>query len=359
MVKNKCPPSNFYEIKVKFLQFKTEFSMVNYKHFVGIDISKHKLDVVLLCNNILISSYVMPNELREISSFIKKLKATSGVTIKNTVFGMEHTGIYSQHLLTVLTKIGANIVIDSAYHIKQSLGLVRDKTDFLDALRIAQYVYKNRENLRFWIPKREVLIQLKYLSSLRWGLISAKISLKNPIKERDLFFDKKMKLFQSLYAKPSIYALDQEIIRTEKAISDLVKSDEKINYLFTLVTSVPCIGPVTALEIIITSNEFINFSDPRKFACYAGLAPFKRESGTVSFKMRVSKIANQKIKALLTICAFTATRSIPDIKEYYRKKTKDEGKAKMSVINAVRNKLILRIFACVNENRVYQETWLH
>ncbi|HEX9827742.1 MAG TPA: IS110 family transposase, partial [Flavobacteriaceae bacterium] len=34
-----------------------------------------------------------------------------------------------------------------------------------------------------------------------------------------------------------------------------------------------------------------------------------------------------------------------------------EGKNKMSVINAIRNKLVLRIFACVNNNRPYQKKY--
>jgi len=34
---------------------------------------------------------------------------------------------------------------------------------------------------------------------------------------------------------------------------------------------------------------------------------------------------------------------------------KGEGKNKMSVINAVRNKLILRVFACVKENRLFEK----
>jgi len=30
----------------------------------------------------------------------------------------------------------------------------------------------------------------------------------------------------------------------------------------------------------------------------------------------------------------------------------------MSVINAIRNKLVLRIFACVNQNRPYEKNYL-
>ena len=43
-----------------------------------------------------------------------------------------------------------------------------------------------------------------------------------------------------------------------------------------------------------------------------------------------------------------------DLKAYYERKIA-AGKNKMSVINAMRNKLILRVFACMRNNRVYQK----
>jgi transposase len=54
------------------------------------------------------------------------------------------------------------------------------------------------------------------------------------------------------------------------------------------------------------------------------------------------------------MAALVAIRYNPELKHYYKRKTEVEKKNKMSVINAVRNKLILRIFACVNQNRKYE-----
>ena len=45
-----------------------------------------------------------------------------------------------------------------------------------------------------------------------------------------------------------------------------------------------------------------------------------------------------------------------DLKAYYQRKV-EQKKNKMSVINAVRNKLIWRIFACVRNNRPYQKNY--
>ena len=53
---------------------------------------------------------------------------------------------------------------------------------------------------------------------------------------------------------------------------------------------------------------------------------------------------DKTLKAILTKGAISAVQHDPQLKAYYNRKTK-EGKHHMSVINAVANKLVLRIFA--------------
>jgi hypothetical protein len=62
------------------------------------------------------------------------------------------------------------------------------------------------------------------------------------------------------------------------------------------------------------------------------------------------------MKTLLSLGANSAIQHCHEIKLYYQRKL-DEGKNKMSVINAVRNKLISRIFACVIQERNYQKIY--
>ena len=124
--------------------------------------------------------------------------------------------------------------------------------------------------------------------------------------------------------------------------------------MYQLITSVNGIGFVTASYILVTTNEFINISDPKKYACYSGVVPFEHTSGTsIRGKNRVSQMANKKIKTLLHMAALTAIKMKGEIQDYYLRKVK-EGKNKMSILNAIRNKLVLRIFACITQNRVYE-----
>jgi len=89
----------------------------------------------------------------------------------------------------------------------------------------------------------------------------------------------------------------------------------------------------------------------------SGVAPFKHQSGSsIRGRTRVSKLANMTMKTLFSLGATSAIQHSPEIKQYYQRKLA-EGKKPMSVINAVRNKLITRIFACVNQERKYEKNY--
>jgi transposase len=138
-------------------------------------------------------------------------------------------------------------------------------------------------------------------------------------------------------------------------MQEIIKRDETLNHLYSLITSVDGVGPVLATEMIITTNEFKRFASASKFACYCGVAPFEHTSGSsVKGKTRVSKIADKHIKAILHIAALSSIKMKGEIREYYLRKAA-EGHKKMAVINAVRNKLIHRIFSCVLHDRPYQK----
>ncbi|SDC82539.1 Transposase IS116/IS110/IS902 family protein, partial [Algoriphagus faecimaris] len=93
----------------------------------------------------------------------------------------------------------------------------------------------------------------------------------------------------------------------------------------------------------------------RKFASYAGTAPFPNQSGTYRGRTKTSKLANKRIKTLLTLCAGTAIQYSTEMKTYYTRRI-NEGKSKMSTLNIIRNKLLARAFAVVNRNSNYVDT---
>jgi transposase len=195
------------------------------------------------------------------------------------------------------------------------------------------------------------------LAATRIRLLDAQKQLKTPLKESNGFICKNIANQSEKICQRTLNSLKADLEKVERAIDELIESDRELKQLFALITSVNGVGKVTATQIIITTNEFKDIKDPKKFACYAGVAPFTKESGLFKGKARVSHMANKKVKTLLHMSALAAIVSNPDMKTYYERKVNEEKKNKMLVINAVRNKIILRIFASVNQNRKYEKNY--
>lgn len=328
---------------------------MEFEFFIGIDVSKGELDFAIQQRGKFLFHREIANTASAINTLIKELSALPGFALAKAVFCMEHTGIYNNHALACLFKKKAHICLAAATQIKNTLGNIRGKNDKIDAIRIAGYAYKERETLRLWKPKREVVQQLAALAATRVRLINVKKQLEAPLKEHDAFSYGKVACQSQQICSSSLKALKQDIKRADKAIEKLIKADAELNRLFRLVTSVSGIGKVTAVQVLIATNEFKDINNPKKFACYSGVAPFTDDSGKIIKKARVSHMANKKVKTLLHLSAIVAIQHNADLKLFYERKVQQDKKNKMSVINAVRNKLILRIFACVNQNRPYEK----
>jgi transposase len=330
---------------------------MEFTYFIGTDVSKNELDLAVMRGSTLLFHQEISNTQDAIVSFIKELYKLPGFNLSNALFCMEHTGIYNNHLLACLYKKKANIWLEAAIQIKNSSGKLRGKNDKVDSIRITNYAYTQRDKVRLWVPKREIIQQLTHLSAARTRLIVAKKMLKTPLKELDSFSTKKTTGPGASICSHALKAIDADLERADHKIDELIAADPELRRLFNLVTSVSGVGKVTATQILITTNEFKDINDPKQYACYAGVAPFTNDSGKIEKKARVSHMANKKVKTLLHMSALIAIQHNRDIKLYYNRKVNEEKKNKMSVINAVRNKLILRIFACVNHNSPYQNNY--
>jgi transposase len=330
---------------------------MEFEFFIGIDVSKGELDFAVQQGKHFLFHREVANEPSSINSFIKELNKLEGFLLGKAVFCMEHTGIYNNHVLSCLYKKKAAVCLQAATQIRNSLGNIRGKNDKIDAIRIAGYAYDKREKLCLWQPKREVLEQLSHLCATRSRLILVKKQLKVPLGEQARFNTGKVSRQNLQICSQSLKGLDHDIAKADKAIDQLIAGDAELSRLFELATSVSGIGKVTAAHVIIATNEFRDISDPKKFACYSGVAPFTDDSGKITKRPRVSHMANKKVKTLLHLSAIVAIQYNSDLKLFYERKVLQEKKNKMSVINAVRNKLILRIFACVNQNRPYEKNY--
>jgi transposase len=137
-------------------------------------------------------------------------------------------------------------------------------------------------------------------------------------------------------------------------LNDLLAQDTSLQENFEIITSVTGVGQWTAWQILMTTQNFTKFTDPKQYASYCGVAPFSKSSGRWKGRNKLSGFANKTMKSLLQMCALSAIKYDEDLKAFYERKVQ-EGKSKMSVLNAIRNKIIHRIFACIKKGEEYKK----
>lgn len=325
--------------------------------FMGCDIARKDFAYCLRnVHGVLIQGSVENSE-RAIIKWLSTLKKTHGIQLEQVVFCQEHTGVYGLKLMRVLYARNLKVCVEGAANIKLSLGLQRGKTDKVDAARIAEYAMRYTDRLRQWKPKREVLDQLSQLLNSRNGLIAVRTSLMNQLSEEKEFKGKSMYAIMKKLLQPTLQATERSIKLAEKQIQALIESDENLCRLNTLVTSVAGIGQITSAAILVRTNEFNDYTEAKKFACTAGIAPFEYKSGSsIRGKTRVSHHAHKDLKTLLHMCAIGCISRKGELKDYYDRMVRS-GKNKMSAINGVRNKLIHRVFAVVRTGVMYDKNF--
>ena len=78
----------------------------------------------------------------------------------------------------------------------------------------------------------------------------------------------------------------------------------------------------------------------------------------MSQNLKIGHFANKKLKKLLHLSALVTIRKNNIMIDYYQRKVA-EGKNKMAVINAIRNKLIHILMACIKNDTIYQKNYKH
>lgn len=327
----------------------------NITHFIGIDISKKTLDIAVLNQNEFLSHHSIDNTKKALRCFFNTLKK-AGVCFDKSIVCAEFTGIYAKHLLDFSSDLSLNLWMENAFHIKKTQGLKRGKNDKVDAVRIAGYAFRHRYDYKGFKRPRPIIKQLKTLVGQRKRLVAVRKQLSSAMAENQFRTQQENNLINST-AKNTMDGLEKDIKLVEAKIRQLIREDQQLERQYKIVTSVDGVGPITAINMILITNEFKDISQPKKFACYSGVVPFQYTSGTsVTSKAKVSKMANHQMKTLLHMAALSSIQIQGDLQDFYLRKVQ-EGKNKMSIINAVRNKIVLRVFACVKNNRMYQKNY--
>lgn len=323
------------------------YKIMQNQTIVGIDISDLTLDICIRKDN-QNQAFIIKNEVKPILQFFRSYQK------EKLLIAMENTGRYNWALYEALAQLHHRVFVVPALHIKKSIGLVRGKSDKADALRIALFIEKHHDDLPQWKPSSVAIEKMKVLLTERTYRMKVKRQLLS--QKTDYPKMKKLDLDKSLLAmnKKMADLANEQIKQIEHAIQDLIRNDEQLCKQAALIRSVPGVGKVLCWTMLAKTAGFTTISEPRKMACYSGVVPFDHRSGTsIRGKSKVSVYADKAIKSVLHLAAMSAIRLKNDLGEYFLRKVA-QGKNKMSVLNAVRNKIIHRIFAVIKNERPYQ-----
>lgn len=322
------------------------------KIVIGIDISAKTLDICIKKSD----SYcfeVIDNESKAIKTFFKSFKKLKS----EIIISMENTGRYNWELYQILEYFNFKVFVLNPLHLKKSIGLIRGKNDKIDARRICDFTEKHEKGLIEWQPCSDTVKKIKVLFSERNSKIKLKASL---LKQRHLYSQLKSIGFDTKLLKMNqqeIEVLEKHIVFLENAIEELIDNDPDLYSKKICIQSIPGVGKVLSWTMIAKTDGFTKINNPRKLACYAGVVLFGYQSGTsIKFKPKLSCYADKSLKTILHMAAMRAVRLESDLKIYYQRKIAD-GKNKMAVLNAVRNKIIHRIFAMIRTGKLYEKNY--
>lgn len=328
-------------------------------YFVGIDVSKQTLDVAFIVAQNDEKTQpcwkVFDNDEQGLSALRTWLQSNHVPFNDHTLFVIENTGLYHRKLVNFCNKHQLQLCIENGAQVKWSLGIARGKSDKVDSRRLATYAVRFADRLKPAAALHEGIQAIKDLITLRNRHIVQLSSLRTHLKELKATTNPKaVKELEKIHL-PLIRAMKAAIQKIEAALVKKIQANDLTKKQYRLLLSIPCIGPVTATYLIACTNAFTLCSSGKQLACYCGVVPFEYQSGiSIKGKHHVHKMANKNLKALLHLCAMSAIKYVQEIKDYFNRKI-EEGKHKMSIINAIRNKLVLRAFAVIRNDKPFVE----
>ncbi len=333
--------------------------MESYGLIVGIDVSKDWVDVSYRKGKV---SFYLGRYDNEGPGFDKMLLALSDITESERetwFFCFENTGSYSKVLCKYLFGKGCPYLEECPSRISGHLRLKRGKDDKSDSMGICDYAYLHREELTPSVPADANCVRIKHLLSKRALLVKQKVSLlqDRKVARTGLNEDDIASVKEVTEELLSIYRAG--IRKINRMIASIIKEDDSLKENERLVRTVTGVGPVTAAYVLAFTDNFRRFGmNARKFACYCGIAPFPNRSGKHKGRDRVSQRGNRTIKAILANAAISAITHDAQLKSYYDRMTK-RGKPPGSIYNAIKNKLVARIFAVVKRRTDFVDVFAY
>ena len=332
---------------------------MNKNWFIGIDVSKKTLDASIFVAGEVINKFPhvqMRNDRQGFKDLLRWAKE-QGVKTKDTLFGLEFTGYYSDALEQFLTKKQICYTMLPTTVVKHYQRGPHDKNDKIDSAKIADYLFRfnGTECIKLRVLPSKAMQELKALKSERKFYVQQRVACEN---RQNVAKSKQ----EQKHLQKAIDLFNEQIELIEQQMAEVVTSDEEIYLTYRRLLTIPGIGPVNAINTIANTQDFTAFETARQYAKYVGVAPSEHSSGTsVRWRGRPSPHADLQAKADLSMAAMRAVEFSCDMSIYYERKLgnrPNDKDVKRKALNAVKFQLIKMMFAVVRQDRVFEQRGL-
>jgi transposase len=300
--------------------------------FVGIDVSKDSLEVHLLEAH---ASFRTSSHAEGRRTLIQRLPAPGSCLIV-----IEATGRYEQPLAADLLQAGHLVSVVNprqVRHFAKALGILA-KTDKVDAQVIARFAQQVQP--RTLAQTSEKQAQLDELVARRRQLVEHRTAEKN---RRSVSQSPAVR--QSL--QRSLDGVNRDIRRIDKAIAELIASDDDWQQRQAQLKSVPGVGVVTAATLIAELPE-LGQLNRKQIAALVGVAPMNRDSGRFSGRRGIAG-GRQAVRNVLYMAALSAMKFNPVLRAFAAR-LYARGKSAKVVIVACMHKLLVILNTLVKTN---------
>ena len=328
---------------------------MKFKKFIGVDVSKATLDICIIAKPGPATYFTISNKSDPIAKFFGKLREQPD--FGGILVCAEHTGHYSNLLLEHCLHIGIDIWMESGAEIKLRSGVLRNKNDKVDAYRIASYAQRYSDKAKIETAMPDSLEEVKLLLSERELYIKERAKYRAQAKDLKRFVPNAHYTERKKRIDKHMALLTKSIKQIDRSIDELFDTSTELKGQKDILTSIDGVGKQVAVHTIVATKGFRKYNNGRQFACHVGVAPFSFSSGTsLRSRNKVSHRANKKLKSLFHMAALSAIKMKGEFRDYFQRKLA-EGKNKMLIINAVRAKIINRIFALIRDQRLYEKKY--
>lgn len=314
--------------------------------WIGIDVSKLKLDVAVLDGAGKVKQKVFDNapsgfeHLRQWLSQRGVLPSQSGVC-------MEATGPYSEASATALADAGWVVAVVNPARVKgyAQSQMQRNKTDRSDAVLLARFCATVRPEP--WQPAPAEVRQLRALVD--------RLQVLKDMQQQEL------NRLEAHAGNSTLQASIQEHVawlqtcadKLRQQIDDHIDGHPMLKADAQLLSSIPGLGAVTTPKILAFLGDVRRFKNAKALAAFVGVTPRLKESGSsVRGRSQISRAGHSLMRTALYMPAMVASKHNPAVKAF-GDRLRAGGMAPKAVIGACMHKLAMLIYGVLRSGRPF------